>query len=147
MKKLTHQEWVELAIADGWRPPLHAHITKEQVEEFIGEEASLIPHYGKKYWITRSGRIVSAAFGRLKEMKIQGGAKIPYKFYSAGVANIYVHRAVAEAYIDNPQNLPYVNHLDGNKYNNDLSNLEWCTAKENVEHAYRLGLRTRRQHV
>lgn len=58
-----------------------------------------------------------------------------------GISKIHsIHRLIATAFIPNPDNLPIINHIDGNKTNNDLSNLEWCTQLENMRHAFKTGL-------
>ena len=54
--------------------------------------------------------------------------------------NMSIHRLVAQTFIPNPNNFPVVNHIDGNKKNNCVSNLEWCTQSHNVKESYKLGL-------
>ena len=61
--------------------------------------------------------------------------------------NCLVYRLVAEAFIPNPTKLPQVNHIDGNKENNNVANLEWVSRSTNVQHAYRHHLAKRNKPV
>ena len=60
---------------------------------------------------------------------------------------LYIHRLLAELYIPNPDNKRTVNHIDGDKQNNCLTNLEWATDGENIKHAYDNGLNKGRSNI
>ncbi|QNG62626.1 HNH homing endonuclease [Rhizobium phage B1VFA] len=64
--------------------------------------------------------------------------------YVGYTKSILVNRVVALRYLPNPENLPQVNHIDGDKENNALSNLEWASGSDNEKHAHRTGLKTGR---
>lgn len=49
---------------------------------------------------------------------------------------VYVHKIVATEFVDNPMNLGYINHIDGDTTNNIATNLEWCTSSDNLQHSY-----------
>lgn len=86
----------------------------------------------------RSFKAVSKG-GNLKPVYRKGYATVILR--KNGVSKVHsIHRLIAEAFIPNPDNLPYINHIDGNKSNNDISNLEWCTQLENMRHAFNTGL-------
>lgn len=76
----------------------------------------------------------------LKQGRNHKGYPIVYLSKDAKQKTISVHRLMAKAFIPNPLNKPQVNHIDGVKTNNIVSNLEWCTNQENQEHAVLLKL-------
>jgi len=79
---------------------------------------------------------------KAKPKKIQKSWNKEYLAVCLGTGNNKtIHRLVAELFIENPDHLEFVNHKDGNKHNNELSNLEWVTRQENENHAFSTGLK------
>ena len=91
----------------------------------------------EKYFIWPDGAVFNP-FGRKLGVHINRNG---YKFVVLGRnGDEFLHRLIAEAFIPNPNNLPIINHIDGNKLNNSIENLEWCTHSQNTLHAYETGL-------
>ena len=101
-----------------------------------------IKNYDKKYQVSNFARVKSFHKGDVRILKpelVKGYLRVGL-YKNGKTKNHFVHSLVAQAFIPNPENKPLVNHIDGNRLNNNIANLEWCTPRENVQHALRLGL-------
>ncbi len=105
-----------------------------------------IKNYEGLYQISNLGRVKSLGNNKYKKDKI-----LKFRVGKFGYGYLHlskhgkektakIHRLVAEAFISNPDNKETVNHIDGNKLNNNANNLEWCTIRENSQHRNRTGL-------
>ena len=109
-------------------------------------EASVISHgdnpseivesVEKGYFVSPNGNV----YNRHGDLMVGAIDKCGYRHVILNRKNRNVHRVIAETFIPNPNNLPCVNHKDGNKQNNSVDNLEWCTHSENTLHSFRTGL-------
>lgn len=95
-----------------------------------------IPLVGKGMEFTGEFKIILKPEKRLKTYVNNRG----YEAVAKGGTTYMIHKLVALAFIPNPENKKYVNHKDGNKLNNSVKNLEWCTIAENNRHARETGL-------
>lgn len=108
-----------------------------------------------RYSVSSKGRIKSlprTSFRIQGNIPVKGGIVKPWisttGYYTVCLSNreiklkpkMRVHRLVALAFLENPEEKKYINHIDANKLNNNLENLEFCTHQENMQHARRLGL-------
>lgn len=95
-----------------------------------------------RYAITEDGRVWSKKHNKFMQDRADkdGYRRINLRAEDKKSYTRFIHRLVAEAYIPNPDNKPEINHKDENKTNNCVSNLEWATTKENINH----GTRTQR---
>lgn len=98
-----------------------------------------VPGYETYFKVSSCGKVFSKRTNRVLKTHI---TKKGYEVFSTRLAGragptslLRVHRLVALTYIDNPENKPYVNHIDSNPLNNNVENLEWCTHRENTDHA------------
>jgi hypothetical protein len=103
-----------------------------------------IPWYEGLYQVSNKGNVKSLWNSKTKKDKILKYSKYingycRINLYIRWIAKIfYIHRLVCLTFLDNPKNKEQVNHIDWDKYNNNLENLEFCTASENILHSYRI---------
>lgn len=102
-----------------------------------------ISELDSKYSITEDGKIYSHYRHKFMSPETDRYGYLRITLYtSANKKKHYlIHRLVGLQFLPNPDNLPQINHKDGNKLNNSISNLEWCSASYNIEHAYMTGLK------
>lgn len=100
-------------------------------------------NYIYNYDVSNFGRVRNSETGNiLKISSIKNGYRCVCVSLNSRKTKkcIRVHRAVAELFLENPLNYTQINHIDGDKNNNNVSNLEWCSPSQNIVHAYKNGL-------
>ena len=105
-----------------------------EVETFVEIEGF------EKYEVSNLGRVRNIKSGIVLKPWITKDGYLRHHLYGHNnkKKNLFLHKIIATAFIENLEEKSQVNHIDENKLNNDLSNLEWCTAKENSIHGTRI---------
>lgn len=93
------------------------------------------------YEISDQGRIRNKNTKQIMRQKVDRGYRRVTLFRDGVKCSKLIHRLVVDSFMLNPDGKKEINHIDGDKNNNGLSNLEWCTRSENMKHAYRTGLK------
>ena len=103
------------------------------------EEWRAVPGYEGLYEVSNMGNVRNVRRNKLLRLPKTNDGYIRVSLYKNGIKTCFqVHRLVAQAFIENPDNLPMINHKDEDKTNNNVTNLEWCDVKYNNNYGSRL---------
>ena len=114
-----------------------------------GEKWRQAVGFSDRYYVSNKGRIfTTSAHNKKDNPTIMRPARSfnkrtnSFEYYKTVMdgRTVVVHRVVAQTWIPNPASKPFINHKNGDKVDNRVENLEWCSASENTLHAYRTGL-------
>lgn len=124
----------------------YGYIWRKKEETIYGEVwKPILPEYlngCKDYLVSTHGRI-KHRLGYL----VVGSILTGYKVFGINKKTYRFHRMTAFMFIENPDNKPFVNHIDGNRFNNHYTNLEWVTNQENCQHAHDTGLNRKKRAI
>jgi hypothetical protein len=125
-------------LKDYKRGPKYIQFRDENGEIFkkIEKDGKIFHKWKNMYYVSKEGIVYNLDSDKYKKPTIYNG----YATISIAGVMTSIHRLVAETLIPNPNNLRQVNHIDGNKLNNDISNLEWVSQRQNIMHAIENGL-------
>jgi hypothetical protein len=120
-------------------------------KEHLDEIWKTIPGYEGVYEVSNHARVRSLnriccytnrrLMGKVLATKLTLGYPTLGLHKNRKTYHLKIHRLVAQAFIPNPENKPFINHINGIRHDNRLENLEWCTAQQNMIHALETGLR------
>ena len=111
------------------------------INGYIPEIWKWVDGYKKLYRISNKGQVYSYSSNKYKIPVItMNGYEYAHLWKDNKRKAKSIHRLVAKTFLPQIKGKNYINHIDGNKRNNDISNLEWCTFSENMKHGYDIGL-------
>lgn len=98
-----------------------------------------IKNFEGHYQVSNLGRVKSIKFSNYRIMKTKlchGYPQVGLRLLNKPRKFMYIHRLLGIHFLDNPNNYEEINHKDGNRSNNNLTNLEWCSSSQNIKHSF-----------